>query len=261
MTSGSAPHLSRGPQSILDGMRQRARVLSAFRQRAAAPLVGVFELEESGASLYLRAGSGWSKPETGELRLSAAPTSLGGHALSPIGAVIVESLALHPQFLEPILSGHGVTSLLAVGIYGQVDLWGVLGIFSHVRRLWSPDDLELARGLSGTIAAALYRERWARGQIPRALRGAPYPEDWESCGERWAMPASPARLAPSSSRPRRRNNPSRSVRGCGGQPGTQRSTGRSAGTPFSTSGLPRKGPPLMAHAPTAMTSRGSGVAS
>ena len=60
--------------------------------------------------------------------------------------------------------------------------------------------------------------------------------------------------------PSKRSIPSRIVKGWGGQPGIQRSTGMDFGTPSPTSGLPAKGPPLAAQAPTAMTSRGSPTA-
>ena len=50
------------------------------------------------------------------------------------------------------------------------------------------------------------------------------------------------------------------VSGCGGHPGMKRSTGSSDPQPLCTSGLSTNGPPLMAHAPTAMTSFGAGTA-
>ncbi len=67
-------------------------------------------------------------------------------------------------------------------------------------------------------------------------------------------------FAGSGRRPSRRRKPSRIVRGCGGQPGMKRSTGRSEPQPLWTSGLSRKTPPLMAPAPTAITSFGAGTA-
>jgi GAF domain-containing protein len=174
-------------RSILDVMRKRSRALSAFRQRAAhvsradtvladgvtvvgtelgVALAGVFEFEESTASLYLRAGIGWRESVLGPLVLSTAPSTLGGHALSATGVVIVECLSDHPQFCEPLLTQHGATSALVVSILVQRGPWGVLGLFSRSRRMWMPDDLELARGVSGAIAAALYREEWARRPNP-----------------------------------------------------------------------------------------------
>lgn len=53
----------------------------------------------------------------------------------------------------------------------------------------------------------------------------------------------------------------RLVMGCGGHPGIYRSTGKSLSSPSVISGLPRNGPPDRAQLPTAMTTRGSGVAS
>src|SRR5579872_2746364 len=64
----------------------------------------------------------------------------------------------------------------------------------------------------------------------------------------------------SPSRPSRRSRPSRMVQGWGGQPGMYRSTGRNFPQPLWTSGLSIYGPPLMAQAPTAMTSLGAGMA-
>ena len=55
--------------------------------------------------------------------------------------------------------------------------------------------------------------------------------------------------------------PSRIVSGCGGHPGTNRSTGTVEAAPSSDSGLPAKGPPEIAHAPTAITIFGEATAS
>jgi len=57
-----------------------------------------------------------------------------------------------------------------------------------------------------------------------------------------------------------RSNPSRIVRGCGGQPGMNRSTGTMPAAPFATSGWSTYGPPEIAQAPTAITTRGGGTA-
>ncbi len=51
------------------------------------------------------------------------------------------------------------------------------------------------------------------------------------------------------------------VSGCGGQPGTKRSTGKIVSRPSVISGLPKKGPPVIVQLPTAMTTFGSGIAS
>jgi GAF domain-containing protein len=182
-------------------MRHRVRVLTAFRLRAAqtgsasevfldavrltrvelsVSLVGVFQLEEARDSLYLRVGAGWSADRTGNPSLRAGRASFGGHALTPVGAIVVECLGLHPEFAERTLSSHRITSALAVGIRDQALFWGAFGVFSRSQRMWTPDELEFARGVSGTIAAALYRERWARGQVAPNPRSTPTPDDWES---------------------------------------------------------------------------------
>ena len=51
------------------------------------------------------------------------------------------------------------------------------------------------------------------------------------------------------------------VRGWGGQPGMNRSTGSNLSSPSVISGLPLKGPPLRVQLPAAMTTLGAGTAS
>jgi GAF domain-containing protein len=76
----------------------------------------------------------------------------------------VEDLALIPDFaIDPLLAQYGTVSALIVPIWLQSGPYGILGVYSSVRRLFSPLDLEFVQGVADLIRAADYRERWRHG--------------------------------------------------------------------------------------------------
>lgn len=144
-------------QTITEGVALTARMLRAER-------CAVARLVEGGEALLLYAGIGWREDVVGRAHLAAGTGTLGGYALEHHGPVIVEDLALHADFaIDPLLARHATVSALVVPIWPQSGPYGILGVYSSVRRLFSPIDLEFVQGVADVIRAADYRERWRHG--------------------------------------------------------------------------------------------------
>jgi GAF domain-containing protein len=144
-------------QTIAEGASLTARMLKAERCTVA-------RLIEGREALLLYAGIGWQAGVVGRAHLAAGTGTLGGYALEHHGPVIVEDLTLNPDFaIDPLLAKHGTVSALVVPIWLQSGPYGILGVYSSVRRLFSPLDLEFVQGMVDVIRAAEYRERWRPG--------------------------------------------------------------------------------------------------
>jgi len=144
-------------QTITEGVALTARMLKAER-------CAVARLIEGGEALLLCAGIGWQAGVVGRAHLAAGTGTLGGYALEHHGPVIVEDLALMADFdIDPLLARHTTVGALIVPIWLQSGPYGILGVFSSVRRLFGPLDLEMAQGVAEVIRAADYREHWRQG--------------------------------------------------------------------------------------------------
>lgn len=144
-------------QTITEGVALTARMLKAER-------CAVARLIEGREALLLCAGIGWHGGVVGRAHLAAGTGTLGGYALQHHGPVIVEDLAHMSDFdIDPLLARHAIVSALIVPIWPQSGPYGILGVFSSVRRLFGPLDLEMAQGVAEVVRAADYREHWRRG--------------------------------------------------------------------------------------------------
>jgi GAF domain-containing protein len=115
--------------------------------------------------LRLCAGIGWNAEVIGHTRLGAEHGTLGGFVLEHRSAV-VEDFARFGHFeldLDPALSNHRTVSALVVPIWAQTGVSGILGVYSSVRRLFSPLDVEFVQGVASVIRAAEHPDRWRPG--------------------------------------------------------------------------------------------------
>ena len=172
-------------RSMLATIDARRAALTSFRLQAVAPLSveqttaeavalatrtlhaelgAVAKCVDGQEALLVCAGLGWNAGVVGHTRMNAGPGTLGGFVLEHRCAVVVEDLARFGDFaLDPVLTDHRAVSALVVPIRGRTGVSGLLGVYSAVRRLFSPLDLEFAQEVAGVIRGAEYRDRLRQG--------------------------------------------------------------------------------------------------
>lgn len=136
---------------------------------------GVFELEEPGDTLSLRAGVGWSPGWVGKASIATRGDGLIARVVSMNEPVHVRELASDYRFAEePILGEHGVVSALCVPLQ-VADLagspTGVIGAYSSKRRLFSSGDANFLQAVANVVSTASLRSI-AESQIRGAERMA-----------------------------------------------------------------------------------------
>ena len=140
----------------------------------------VLELFPDGQALLLRAGVGWHDGLVGTGIVGAELDSQAGYTLVSSEPVIVEDLDTETRFHgPPLLHAHGVVSGISVIIAGQPRLFGVFGVHSAARRIFSQDDVNFLQAVANILAEAIARkhaevtlqasERFARSTINALL--------------------------------------------------------------------------------------------
>ncbi len=135
-------------QEILD----RAAELTA--EILEAPLVDVFELDEDGQALLLRAGVGWRDGLVGALRIPIGPGASA--ALEQPFVYRHPGAGLGPEG-SSLLAEHGAVSGICVAIGGRRVL-GLLGAHATVPREFPPYAVDLLRSIAGVLAQAIERD-------------------------------------------------------------------------------------------------------
>ena len=115
-------------------------------------------LPEQGA-LLLCAGTGWKEGLTGETLVPSGSESQAGYTLLTNEPVIVEDFATETRFTRPVLlADHEVVSGVSIIIQGVSGPWGVLGVHSKSRRIFSQDDVNFVQTVSNILAEAIERK-------------------------------------------------------------------------------------------------------
>lgn len=126
----------------------------------------ILELTPDGDRLILRAGRGWRPELIGVASILSHENSQAGYTLPAGGPVIVEDLAAETRFRGPdLLVDHGVKSGISVVINRGDRPFGVLGVHSSRKRIFS----EIEGTLLGSVANILGL-RIARDHADRAIR-------------------------------------------------------------------------------------------
>lgn len=147
-------------QSVMD---EAIRTLTAT---LGVEFAKVLECLPSGKHLRLRAGAGWTGGYVaGETLISSGRQSQAGYTLlQDAGPVIVEDLHTETRFNgPPMLQGHGVVSGMSVIIRGggapeHQQPYGVLGVHTAQRRVFTEHDIRFLEAVANLIAAAVQRE-------------------------------------------------------------------------------------------------------
>jgi len=160
-------------ETDLSALMDKAVVLIA--QTLDVDYCQLLELLPSGHAFLLRAGVGWQPGLVGSATVSASSRSQAGYTLLVGQATIVEDLRVETRFSElPLLHNHRAVSGVTVIIPGNRGLgsnwgqaeptnsssspaWGILGVHTNQRRVFSQDDVYFVEAIANVLAAAIDR--------------------------------------------------------------------------------------------------------
>lgn len=158
-------------QSVVAELGQRAlhsSDLVAFMDTTAISLartlavefVKVLELRPEENHLLLKAGVGWSAGYVGHATEGIDSESPAGYTLKAGEPVIVTDLRTETRFSDPpLLHEHNVVSGMSVIIQGYTRPYGVLGVYTTQRRIFSQDDIYFLQSVANVIGAAIENAR------------------------------------------------------------------------------------------------------
>src|SRR5215218_5563932 len=119
----------------------------------------IVELLPSGEELLLKAGAGWEEGLVGQTRVGAGIDSQAGYTLLSEEPVIVEDLSTETRFSpSELLREYGVVSSMTVVIAGRGGPFGVLGVHTKDRRIFSEDDVNFLQSVANVLAMRIERE-------------------------------------------------------------------------------------------------------
>ena len=160
-------------ETDLSALMDKAAVLIA--QTLEVDYCQLLELLPSGHAFLLRAGFGWQPGLVGSATVSASARSQAGYTLLWGEPTIVEDLRVETRFSGlPLLHNHGAVSGVTViipgnrrlgGNWGQAEpansssspAWGILGVHTNQRRVFSQDDVYFVEAIANVLAAAIER--------------------------------------------------------------------------------------------------------
>ena len=126
----------------------------------------VLELLPDGRNLLLKTGVGWRDGLVGQSTVSADRNTQAGFTLAVGEPVVVEYLPTEPRFGgSPLLKEHGVVSGIAVPVPGQERAYGILGVYTTNRRVFTEDEIHFLLAIATVLAMAV-----ARNQTEARLR-------------------------------------------------------------------------------------------
>lgn len=142
-----------------------ARAVHEIQQTLGTDLCKVLELQPGGEHFFLRAGIGWREGVVQRATVSAGDESQAGFTARATEAVIVEDLKAEQRFCGPdLLFDHGVVSGLSCPIRSGSALYGVLGVHTRTRRVFTREDAYVLQSVAAVIAGAVHRHH-ARNRL------------------------------------------------------------------------------------------------
>ncbi|MEG4516793.1 EAL domain-containing protein [Microcoleus sp. AT9b-C5] len=160
-------------ETDLSALMDKAAVLIA--QTLDVDYCQLLELLPSGHAFLLRAGVGWQPGLVGSATVAASARSQAGYTLLWGEPTIVEDLRVETRFSElPLLHNHRAVSGVTVIIPGNRGLgsnwgqaepanssssqaWGILGVHTSQKRVFSQDDVYFVEAIANVLAAAIER--------------------------------------------------------------------------------------------------------
>lgn len=141
--------------SNTDALMERMATLVAETVRA--DVAGVLRLLPDGANLALRGG--WPQGVLPSAKISAGPETQAGLTLLTNAPVAVEEFAAETRFSTVHEREWGAVSSLSVPVGGRRRPFGVLAVYTRVRRSFTGDDIFFMESAAGVLAAAADRRR------------------------------------------------------------------------------------------------------
>ena len=130
-----------------------------------ADLCKVLEMLPGGEAFLLRAGVGWKDGLVGRATVGVGPDSQAGYTLATDGPVVVEDLRTEVRFDgPPLLHEHGVVSGMSTVIRGHERPFGVLGVHTRHRRVFTADDANFLRAVANVLGETI---EWRRAEEGR----------------------------------------------------------------------------------------------
>ena len=158
-------------QAAVAGLGQRALTgldLSALLDETVVLLAQVLKVEyckvlqllPDGGAFLLQSGVGWKEGYVGHATVGAEAESQAGYTLLYDEHVVVEDLSKETRFsAPPLLAEHGVISGMSVIIQGPDRPYGVLGVHTTSRRMFSEDDTHFLQAVANVLGEAIQRKR------------------------------------------------------------------------------------------------------
>lgn len=149
-------------QTALSGIE-----LSALMKKASALVAWtldvefckILELLPDGNALRLRAGVGWKEGLVGQATVEAGLQSQAGYTLLSETPVVVEDLRADTRFSgPPLLQEHGIVSGMSVVIPGPQRPFGVLGVHTRNRRVFSNEETIFLKDIANMLSQAVERK-------------------------------------------------------------------------------------------------------
>lgn len=120
----------------------------------------VLQLLPGGEQLLMRAGVGWGEGYIGYSTVEAGTGSQAGFTLLSREPVILEDASSEQRFrLASIHRSHQIISGITVVIPGRSGPFGILGVYTSERRIFSEDDINFLQSMANVLAAAIDRKR------------------------------------------------------------------------------------------------------
>jgi PAS domain S-box-containing protein len=142
-----------GLQSLMD------EAVACVARTLGVEYAKIVELLPGGEELLLRAGTGFEEGLVGRAREPAGLRSQAGYTLLSEEPVIVEDLATETRFNPPpLVQERGAVSGMTVVIPGRDGAFGVLGVHTTRRRIFSEDDVNFLQAVANVLATAIERE-------------------------------------------------------------------------------------------------------
>lgn len=151
-------HLALSQQPLHELFQEATQQLSDILQ---VEYTKILELQPEEQNLILRAGIGWNedvKPNISTVGMGA--NSQAGYTLMTNKPVIVKDLRTDKRFNgPPLLKRHKVISGMSVILQGNDGPYGVLGIHTKVKRIFTSDDVYYLQSVGNMLALAIQQNQ------------------------------------------------------------------------------------------------------
>jgi PAS domain S-box-containing protein len=120
----------------------------------------MMELSPDAKTLLFRAGVGWRGEFVNRKTLTVQSNSQVGLALRSRDPVVVHDLNTDPRFrVTPALKEHDVTSGMTVVIAGRRQPFGILGVHTRKKRIFTKHEVDFLRAIANVLAEANERQQ------------------------------------------------------------------------------------------------------